>query len=180
MLRQPLLNLLRTYSAKFPAEASTAGQLIAFVEENTDCFKRSLQQGHITASAWVVNHDKSAALLIHHVKLDKWLQPGGHCDGDADTLHVAQKECIEETGLETRPVSTEIFDIDIHEIPQRKEVPAHLHYDIRYLLQAVPDTAISASERETNNVLWVPLEDIKHYTTEPSILRMLVKTEAYR
>lgn len=180
MLRQPLLHLLRSYSAKFPAEASTTNQFISFVEENGNCFERSLLKGHVTASAWVVNHDRTAALLIHHVKLDKWLQPGGHCDGDPDTLHVAAKECLEETGLETQPVTAEIFDVDIHEIPQRKDIPAHLHYDIRYLLRAKPDNTIAASETETNQVLWVPLSEVANYTTEESVLRMLAKTAAFK
>jgi 8-oxo-dGTP pyrophosphatase MutT (NUDIX family) len=130
-MRKPLLYLLRSYSSRFPAEAAATSKLIDFVEENEHCFERPLRKGHVTASAWVVNHDQSAVLLIHHIKLDKWLQPGGHCDGDPDTLHVAKKECIEETGLEAEPVSTEIFDIDIHEIPERKDIPAHLHYDSR-------------------------------------------------
>lgn len=180
MPRQPLLHLLNCYAARFPAEVITAGQLISFVEGNRDCFERSLLKGHVTASAWVINEDRSAALLIHHLKLDKWLQPGGHCDGDPDTLQVAQKECMEETGLTTQPLSTEIFDIDIHDIPQRRDVPAHIHYDIRYLLQAMPGAGITASETETNQVLWVPFDKLTHYTTEASILRMLAKTQPYR
>jgi len=180
MSRQPLLHLLESYAAKFPAEASTVGQFIAFVEEHEDCFERSLLEGHVTASAWVINHDRTAALLIHHMKLDKWLQPGGHCDGDPDTLHVAQKECLEETGLQTQPVSAEIFDVDIHDIPERKGIPAHLHYDIRYLLRAAPGAEIIANETETSQVLWVPLDAVADYTEEESILRMLSKTSAYK
>lgn len=180
MLRQPLLHLLKSYSAKFPSEASTTGQFISFVEENENCFERSLLKGHVTASAWVMNHDLTAALLIHHVKLDKWLQPGGHCDGDPDTLRVAVKECLEETGLETLPVTTNIFDVDIHEISQRKDIPAHLHYDIRYLLRTEQDAQITANETETNQVLWVPLNEVADYTTEESVLRMLAKTAAFR
>lgn len=179
MSRQYLSEQLGAYAAKFPAEKSTTDQFISFVQQNEDCFERSLLIGHVTASAWVLNADKDAVLLIHHLKLDKWLQPGGHCDGDPDTLHVATKECVEETGLETKPLSKEIFDIDIHEIPQRKDIPAHLHYDVRYLLQALPDNSIIASETETNEVIWVPLEDVKNYTTEESVLRMLAKTAAF-
>ncbi len=179
MSRQPLLQLLKAYAVKFPAEAATVGRLISFVEANEDCFERSLLEGHVTASAWVVDHNKSAVLLIHHLKLNKWLQPGGHCDGEPDTLHVAQKECFEETGLPTQPLSNAIFDVDIHLIPQRKDIPAHIHYDIRYLLQALPGSVITASETETNKVLWVPLNDVKSYTTEESVLRMLSKTNVY-
>jgi 8-oxo-dGTP pyrophosphatase MutT (NUDIX family) len=94
-------------------------------------------------------------------------------------LQVALKECWEETGLETQPVSTEIFDVDIHDIPERKGIPAHIHYDVRYLLRALPGAEITASETETNQVLWVPLPDVKRYTGEESVLRMLAKTSTY-
>jgi 8-oxo-dGTP pyrophosphatase MutT (NUDIX family) len=176
MTRQHLLQLLNEYNTKFPAEATTTGQFIDFVTKHDDCFERSLLIGHVTASGWVLNNDQTSVLLMHHLKLDKWLQPGGHCDGDPDTLHVAMKECWEETGLQVQPISTAIFDIDIHEIPQRKEVPAHLHYDIRYLLRAEPDSAIAASEQETLDVKWVSLADVKKYSTEESVTRMLDKT----
>jgi 8-oxo-dGTP pyrophosphatase MutT (NUDIX family) len=179
MHRQPLLNLLRSYAIHYPAEAATTGQFIAFVTAHENCFDRSLLIGHVTASAWVINQDGASVLLLHHLKLDKWMQPGGHCDGDPNTLNVAQKECFEETGIQTLPATTQIFDIDIHEIPQRKEIPAHLHFDVRYLMRPLPGSRITASETETNQVIWAPLKEIPNYSREKSILRMLMKTSEY-
>jgi 8-oxo-dGTP pyrophosphatase MutT (NUDIX family) len=80
--------------------------------------------------------DADKILLIHHRKLNKWLQPGGHCDGDTDTLAVAIKEVEEETGVVIKPNDQVIIDLDIHRIPERKGIPAHDHYDVRYLLEA--------------------------------------------
>src|SRR5207245_6935322 len=101
-------------------EAAMVGRLRRFVTEHADCFERSLQTGHITGSAWVVDIDRSHALLTHHRKLNKWLQLGGHADGDPDILRVALREAREESSLESiRAVSEAIIDIDIHLIPVR-------------------------------------------------------------
>jgi len=153
---------------------------ITFVSNNPDCFERSLAEGHVTASGWIVNHDLSHVLLIHHLKLDRWMQPGGHCDGDPDVLAVAIKESFEETGLQTKPVSDAIFDVDIHTIPQRKEVFEHLHYDIRFLLQADMATPLVLNKLETKGLKWVPLTQINDYTKERSITRLCEKTEALK
>src|SRR5215510_11521790 len=91
-----------------------------FVAANPNCFERSLQIGHVTGSAWIVDLDRTHALLTHHRKLNKWLQLGGHADGDPDILRVALREAREESNLDAiRPVSENIFDVDIHVIPAR-------------------------------------------------------------
>ncbi|MCH2164994.1 MAG: NUDIX hydrolase [Marinovum sp.] len=127
--------------------------------------------GHITASAFVLSTDKSAVLLTHHKKLGLWLQLGGHCDGIADTGFVALKEAYEESGLiRIARVRDEILDVDIHDIPARKDEPAHLHYDVRFLFQAEAGE-ITVSD-ESHALAWVPLSNLESYTTEASILRM--------
>ena len=107
---------------------------IRFIEEHPDCLLRSCLSGHLTGSAWIVDASRTRTLLTHHRKLDKWLQPGGHADGQADPLGVALREAEEECGVAVRPVSTAIFDVDRHLIPARGDVPAHYHYDLRFML----------------------------------------------
>ncbi len=124
-----------------PRDARDAGvwQRVAdFVARNPAAFGRDPHSGgHVTASAFVLSPDGAATLLTHHAKLDRWLQLGGHCDGIADTAFVALKEAYEESGLaRLRLASDQVYDVDIHEIPARGADPAHLHYDIRYLMQA--------------------------------------------
>ena len=95
--------------------------------------------GHITGSAWVVDIAGNRVLLADHAKLGRWLQPGGHSDGDPDTLAVALREAREESGLDVRALDDAIFDIDVHRIPARGDEPAHLHFDVRFLVQAEHD-----------------------------------------
>lgn len=175
MHRRPLLTQLRAYAQRHPAEDETVQRLIAFVEEYPNCFERSLQVGHITGSAWVVNRDGSRALFTHHRKLDAWLQLGGHADGEADVPRVALREAEEESGLaELRLFSEEIFDVDIHAIPARGAEPAHFHYDVRYVVQAIGSDAFRVSN-ESHDLAWIPISDVLAQFNEESILRMARK-----
>ena len=148
---------------------------ITFVEEHPNCFERSLLVGHITGSAWIVSPDRQQVLLIHHRKLDRWLQPGGHADGDPDVSAVALREAQEETGLTTLTlVSPAVFDVDIHPIPARNEVPAHLHYDMRFLLHADPNELLGKSE-EIVNIQWFLMKNAIKVSDSESIFRLIRK-----
>jgi 8-oxo-dGTP pyrophosphatase MutT (NUDIX family) len=134
--REWLLNKLRVHTPRDAHEAAMAEALRQFVANHANCFERSLRIGHITGSAWIVDRGRTHALLTHHRKLNKWLQLGGHADGDPDILRVALREAREESNLDAiRPVSEDIFDVDIHVIPARGAEPEHLHYDVRFLLE---------------------------------------------
>jgi 8-oxo-dGTP pyrophosphatase MutT (NUDIX family) len=176
MHRQPLLDQLADYAAKHPDEAETVARFIDFVRCESDCFERSLAVGHVTGSAWILNADGSQVLLTHHRKLDRWLQLGGHADGDPDVFAVAMKEAREESGLgDFEAVGNGIFDLDIHPIPARKSDPEHLHYDVRYLLRATGATDYVVSD-ESHDLRWVPLDEVTTLTTEDSMTRMVRKT----
>ena len=176
MHRQPLLDQLADYAARHPEEAETVTRFIDFVRSEGDCFERSLAVGHVTGSAWIVNADGSQVLLTHHRKLDRWLQLGGHADGDPDVLAVALKEAREESGLDDFEVLRPgIFDLDIHPIPARKSDPEHLHYDVRYLLRATGATDYVVSD-ESHDLRWVALDEVTTLTTEDSMTRMMRKS----
>jgi 8-oxo-dGTP pyrophosphatase MutT (NUDIX family) len=115
--------------------------------------------------------------MVHHAKLNKWLQPGGHADGDENIVQVALREAREETGLNTFTViQNGIFDIDIHPIPQRQSMPEHDHYDVRFLLEANDDEPLIRSE-ESHEVVWISIDDLYQITAgNASIVRMMNKT----
>lgn len=142
-----------------------------------NCFERSLQTGHITASVWALTPDYKQVALLHHKKLDRWLQPGGHADGDENVQRVALKELAEETGItDVTLLGDTFFDIDIHAIPARKEVPAHEHYDVRFACVANDPQQLVKNE-ESNAVDWISLDDLEEKVGhEVSILRMKEKT----
>jgi 8-oxo-dGTP pyrophosphatase MutT (NUDIX family) len=175
--RAELIRALRLHRPHDGHEALMRERVLAFVEEHEDCFERSLRIGHVTGSAWVVDRARTHALLTHHAKLDKWLQMGGHCDGEADVLAVALREVEEESGLKgVQPLlGGAIFDVDAHEIPARGGEPAHVHYDVRFAFEADRSAPLRISE-ESKDLAWAPLEGIERLNTDESVMRMVRKT----
>jgi 8-oxo-dGTP pyrophosphatase MutT (NUDIX family) len=114
--------------------------------------------------------------LLHHGKLGRWLQPGGHADGDPDVVRVALREAREETSLRSlRLGGRAIFDVDVHAIPARGAEPGHLHYDVRFLFYADRTEEPSPSV-ESHDARWLTLDDARRLAPEESILRMIRKT----
>lgn len=166
---------LQNFSKRHPDQQDIADTMLQFICNTPDCFERSQKSGHITGSAWLVNPAGDKVLLTLHHKLGRWMQTGGHADGDSNPLRVALREAGEESGIAgIEPMSPDIFDIDIHLIPARpeKEEPAHYHYDIRYLLQAPHENYIISPE--SDNLAWWGAEDFESRATEldEAVLRM--------
>jgi 8-oxo-dGTP pyrophosphatase MutT (NUDIX family) len=178
MHRAPLLRLLAEYAARHPDESDCVGRYTDFVSAHPDCFERSLAIGHVTGAAWILDRSGTRVLLTHHRKLNRWLQPGGHADGDPDVLATASREALEETGLTGLvPDAETLFDLDVHPIPARGDIPEHLHYDARFLFRATGSEDFTVSE-ESHDLAWVPLGKLEDFTTEESILRLARKTGA--
>lgn len=178
--RDPVLRLLRAHQTR-AADAhdeARVGQVIAFVETHPDCAKRSLTVGHLTGSAWIVDPARRRTLLTHHRKLGKWLQLGGHADGDLDLPGVAMREAQEESGLRRLSrVGKDLFDVDCHLIPARPEEPAHWHYDLRFLIEADPTEPLEVSA-ESHDLAWIDIARMADYNAEESMLRLARKTLA--
>src|SRR5688572_24376371 len=99
MHRRSLISLLEAYTPSDATDAAARDRILRFVRAHDDCFERTLLEGHVTGSAWIVNPARTRCLLTHHRKLDRWLQLGGHADGQTDILEVAMREAVEESGL---------------------------------------------------------------------------------
>ena len=182
MHRNAVLKLLRAHAAGVVDghEAEMVLATIAFAEAEVECLRRECVPGHLTGSAWIVSPDRQRTLLTHHHKLDKWLQLGGHADGDPDLLAVALREAREESGLvNVRAVSGEVFDVDRHWIPARKMEPGHYHYDLRFMIVADPEEKLVISS-ESKDLAWVEVARVTALNAEESMARMVRKTAALR
>ena len=154
--------------------------LLALLNGTDHCFERHHFPGHVTGSALLLSPDNQQTLMTHHKALNKWLQFGGHADGDIHIRNVALREAQEESGiLAIEYLKPEIFDIDVHPIPasEKRNEPAHYHYDIRYLLRAT--TLTYAISDESNTLQWFTPEQVDALQPQESILRMVRKWRQY-
>lgn len=178
MSREKLALELGGYRSWDGREEAFRQDMHSFLLEEADCFLRTHSERHFTASALVWDQQAKKVLLMHHRKLNRWLQPGGHADGETDLLAVAQREVWEETGLENLDAVYPLpFDLDVHWIPARKEDPAHRHYDVRYLLLAKHTIPLTPNS-ESKALTWFDLGEARALADGPSILRMLDKLES--
>ncbi len=196
--KEKILNgVFKDISFSFEGQMRALNEICSFIQQNPNCFMRECLIGHVTGSAFVVNSEFSKVLFTYHAKLKKWLQLGGHCDGDHLVYNAALREAREESGLlnlkfldlwnfpaayiesyfvdKNPPIP---FDIDIHMIPERKHEPAHKHYDIRYLFIANENENIVISE-ESLDLKWISIHEVSLYTHELSTLRQVEKLKSF-
>lgn len=183
MHRRHLNELLARYAAAWPAERTLAARFAAFAAAHDDCLLRSCVPGHVTASAWILSPDGRGALLTHHRKLDRWLQLGGHVEGEPQVELAALREAQEESGMQTfefvpwAGAQLAPLDLDVHPIPARGSEPRHDHWDVRFLLRAAPHQPLVVSA-ESRDLRWVPLDELAALTSEESVLRLARKARS--
>lgn len=153
-LEESLLN----YAGRYLGDVHVANCL-SFLSNASLPFGREHAEGHFTGSAWLVDASGARVLLTHHRKLDRWLQLGGHADGDNDLAAVALREAGEESGLSGLTVEHDIFDVDRHWIPERPHEPGHWHYDVRYVVTAGVHDTFAVSD-ESLDLAWVSIETL--------------------
>ncbi|MBD8871676.1 NUDIX hydrolase [Rhodanobacter sp. DHB23] len=166
---------LDDYLARHPEEGEAVADFEVFLASHKAVFERGHAAGHFTGSAWLTSADGERVLLTHHAKLRRWLQLGGHADGDSELARVALREAEEESGLDELTVEREIFDIDRHRIPARAGEPEHWHYDVRYVVRATgsEDFVVNA---ESLALAWKPVREIaRDPQADDSLRRMAGK-----
>lgn len=154
--------------------------ILDFLEKNGDAFLRSNLLAHMTASAWIVNPERTKTLMVYHNLYDSWSWTGGHADGETDLLSVALREAREETGIEhVRPVSPEIFSLEVLTVDGHEKrgayVPSHLHMNVTYLLEAEESDTLHICKEENSGVAWFSLEEALKASTEPWFVERIYK-----
>jgi 8-oxo-dGTP pyrophosphatase MutT (NUDIX family) len=174
---------LRRHAPADAKEAADLAEILAFVDRHTDPFDRRIPEGHLTGSAVVVSAAGDRVLLLHHRKLGRWLQPGGHAEpGERDGEPIALREACEETGiggLALHPSAPRPLDVDVHPIPARGDEPAHRHLDLRYLVIAPSDSRPRRQAAEARALRWFTWEDVAALDLDPGLRRALRAARAF-
>ncbi|MBE0451040.1 MAG: NUDIX hydrolase [Clostridia bacterium] len=175
-MKTDIKKLLSRYIAYDEHNAEQFEKFCAFVDAHEIIFGKKNPDGHITASAWIVDQEFKRVLLTHHVKLNRWLQLGGHTEEHESIVDGALREAFEESGLKSIVLkSDEIFDLDVHDIPMHGKTQKHVHYDLRFLMVASRDETLSISE-ESHDLRWFEFDEVLRFADEASIARMVEKS----
>lgn len=163
---------IRAYRPVNEQEERDKELILRCLETEKDIFTRENHLAHMTASAWIVNEQRTKVLMAYHNIYKSWSWLGGHADGETDLLKVALKEAREESGiLHVKPVSEELYSLEVltvdGHVKKGAYVSSHLHLNVTYLLQAEETDALHIKEDENSNVAWFPLEEAVAASTEP-------------
>ena len=173
LFRRALIERLQTYQHFFAEERSAIPRFMELLQSG-DAYERLHMPGHITGSAWIVDPGRTQTLLVHHAKLNKWVQPGGHADGDANLVRVALREAEEESGLRDLVAEPDIFDLDRHRIPARGDEPEHWHYDVRHVVRAIGGEDFVVGE-ESHALAWRDIAAIANDESADESLRRMAR-----
>jgi hypothetical protein len=162
-----------------PHDASQAAErerVLAFIDAHPDALERSCVDGHLTAAAFLFDGARERVLLTHHRKLDRWLQLGGHADGDGNLVRAALREGVEESGIEGLVIDPRPIDLDIHAIPARRKKdgtlePEHLHLDVRFCVYA-PVGAREVVSDESHELGWFGPDELEGLGLDDSVTRL--------
>ncbi|MEY3136954.1 MAG: hypothetical protein RL580_686 [Pseudomonadota bacterium] len=178
----PLLRLLEAHTPEDADEARSLAEMRRMVPQLAHPLSRNQMPAHFTASALLVDIEAGRVALLHHAKLDKWLQPGGHAEAIDEGLmhHAALREATEETGCAARLYHDPptLLDVDVHRIPARADEPAHHHLDLRFMVVAKDPQALALNAAESFAVQWFSLDAAMSRAADPPLRRMIRKARS--
>jgi len=177
--RSDLVALLEAHAPEDEKERADRARMIAWARSLADPLSRAQPEAHFTGSAVVVDPAGERVCLVHHARLRRWLQPGGHAEpaDGGSMLQTALREAREETGCDVQvlPAAPFPIDVDVHEIPARPGEPAHFHLDVRAVLVATNPEALEHDPNESFGAQWVTWSEALERASDPALRRLLDK-----
>jgi len=169
-----VLRQIEDYKPYNPQEEKDKEIFLLYLRTFDNYLSRENEYGHVTSSAFVLNTERTKVVMIYHNIYDSWGWMGGHADGDSDLLGVAIKEVKEESGLKNvKPISKDILILDTLPVSghtkRGKYVPAHVHLNVAYLLEADEKENLHIKEDENSGVKWVPISQMVELSNESSM-----------
>jgi len=166
-----LIRQLETFKPSNEEEAADLRLALECLRNEKHIFTRENGLVHMTASAWIVNRERTKVLMAYHNLYQSWAWLGGHADGDENLLRVALREAQEESGLaHVRPVSEAIFSVESLPVfghwKRGAYVPSHIHLNVTYLLEADEGDTLHEKPDENSAVGWFGLDEALEKVSE--------------
>ncbi len=163
--KKDLILAIRKYWDRYKEESDNVERCIKLLEKYEDnrvLYRNHFEDGHFTGSVVVINEEKTKVLLMHHKKYGTWQQFGWHADGVIDIRAEAIRELEEEAGIHENDIelSQDIFNFDIHSVPQVWQEPKHFHYDVAYLAVIDEDLPYLKQEAEVHDIQWFDITEV--------------------
>jgi 8-oxo-dGTP pyrophosphatase MutT (NUDIX family) len=156
-LHASAVEILTRWRAPDPGQDALRHAVLSFLAARPDGCLRECVPGHVTASALVLDHTGTQALLTLHPRFGRWLQLGGHCEEtDTDIVAAALREAAEESGIECLRIDPALAALHVHPVTCSLGVPTR-HLDMQFIVHTPRDAEIACSD-ESLDLRWWPLE----------------------
>ncbi len=166
-----LIEQIKKYKPYNEQEERDKQIILRYMNTFDNIFTRENEFGHLTASSWAVNKDKTKVLMIYHNIYKSWAWTGGHADGDENLLETAIRELKEETGAKNvKVLNDNIFSLEVicvnGHVKRGKYVSSHVHLNITYLLEVDENEVLKIKEDENSGVKWINIDDLEKSVSE--------------
>ncbi|MBQ6811280.1 MAG: NUDIX hydrolase [Firmicutes bacterium] len=175
-----LKHIIAAFEPCCEQERADKENILGYIDGGEELLTRENKLMHFTSSCWVMNPERTKALMVHHNIYNAWSWMGGHADGCADLLAVAKKELAEESGVADArliseiPITLEMIGVQSHE-KKGKYIAPHIHLNVTYLFEVEEDVPLRIKEDENSGVMWRSVEDIRADRTEPHMNKLYNK-----
>ncbi|MGC4932969.1 NUDIX hydrolase [Gordonia sp. DT30] len=181
-LHESAVSALAAWNAPSPEQDSLRHTYLAFLDAAPQACLRRNVPGHLTGSAIVFDATGDHVLLTLHPRVGKWIQLGGHCEPDDETLaDAALREAREESGIEDLRLCG-LAQLHTHPITCSLGA-ATRHLDVRFaaVAPAQPDGGLPPIQisPESDDLRWWPVDALPRDTDGTDIVSLVALGRRY-
>ena len=171
---------IENYKSYNEQEENDKKIMLKYIDTFDDVLTRNNEFGHFTASAWVVNKERTKVLMIYHNIYKSWAWTGGHADGENNLLETAIRELKEETGVKNvKVLDNNIFSLEIicvnGHVKRGKYVSSHVHLNLTYLFEVDENEILRIKLDENSGVKWINIENVEKVSNEKWMIENVYK-----
>ena len=117
--------------------------------------------------------------LVHHIKADDWIPPGGHIDKNELPLNTIKREFNEELSFRLTHEPINFFNISIKHIVNNPRNTCKVHYDLWFTVTMKEQYDFSFLKKEFHDAKWTAIDDAIGKSHYPHINAIYQKMKSY-